>query len=123
MDMRSLIEEVRRLRRELDELKRNAELHPARQGRDAAPDFFLVKVEKDGGADGTKTTAASWTYTVRAYVNGATLGTAVPLARPRPNGRRLYPTGSDGAGIAFHDADGNLKLWDAGEYRRTAGCN
>lgn len=87
---------------------------------------FAVKVEKTGGSDGTKTTKATWTYTVRTIAwngssGGDTLGTGMAVTRPRANGKRAFQAGSTGYGVAFYD-NGTLKLWDAGEVKGTAGC-
>ncbi len=76
---------------------------------------FFVKVQKDGGADGTSTSAASWTYTVRTLDASSTLGTSVEVVRPRnAAGKVDYQSGSTGYGVAFWDGN-TLKLWDAGE--------
>jgi hypothetical protein len=84
--------------------------------------LFAVRVEQTGGSDGTSSTAASWTYTVRDVSSTVTLGTVVAVARPRPNGLMTYQSGSDGFGVAFYDDDGTLKLWDAGEVPTTGAC-
>lgn len=82
--------------------------------------MFPVKVEKTGGSNGTATTAASYTYTVRSLA-GDVLGTGVSLARPRPAGAMVHQTGSSGYGLAFYDGT-TLKLWDAGEVPETGTC-
>lgn len=81
---------------------------------------FPVKVQKDGGSDGSTSSAASWTYTVR-DLNGNTLGTGITLSRPRPKGVMIYQAGSSGYGDAFYDGS-TLKLWDAGEVEDTGAC-
>ena len=86
----------------------------------AAAPVFAVNVTRDGGSDGSQTTAASWTYTVKTIDGSVTLGTGVAVARPRPNGSML--TGS-GFGLAFFDAVGTLRLWDAGETPATTACS
>lgn len=78
---------------------------------------FPVKVTKTGGSDGTKTTAATWVYTVK-DMNESVLGTNVNVARTRPNGKMAFGTTY---GLAFYDA-GVLKLWDAGERPGTGSC-
>lgn len=88
--------------------------------------LFPVKVEKTGGANGTNTTAATYTYTVRSIAwngtnGGTTLGTGVAVSRPRMNGAVTFQSGSTGYGIAFMDGN-TLVLWDAGEKLNTAGC-
>lgn len=77
-----------------------------------------VRVTKDGGANGSKTTAASWTYTVKDLSSTTTFGHNVPVRKPRPNGKMNFGTVY---GTAFYDA-GILILWDAGEYPDTGGC-
>jgi len=84
---------------------------------------FAVQVSKDGGADGTATTPASWTYTVKTVDDSITLGTGVVLARPRPNGSMVVWGASPAFGLAFYDANGTLRLWDAGEIPATAACS
>jgi hypothetical protein len=85
--------------------------------------FFPVKVEKTGGSDGSTTTAASWTYTVRSMAwtgtaGGVTLAEGAEQIRPRPNGSMKFQTGSTGVGVAYRE-DGEVKLWDAGEVENT----
>lgn len=89
--------------------------------------LFPVKVEKTGGTNGTNTTAASYTYTVRSIGwngtdGGTTLGTGVAVSRPRMNGAVTFQAGSTGYGVAFMDGS-TLVLWDAGEKLNTAGCS
>lgn len=87
----------------------------------AWPAMFPVQVKKDGGADGTQTTPATWTYTVLSLDGGQTLGSLTPLARPRPNGSRVVQTALPAFGMAFYSA-GQLMLWDAGEIPATTAC-
>ena len=87
------------------------QLSPAAPPAPPKPAVFPVLVQRDGGADGTDTVPAAWTYTVKT-LGGLLLKAAVPLAAPRPKGPA---TTRDGFGEAFHGADGNLQLWDAGE--------
>lgn len=82
--------------------------------------FFPVTVQQSGGSNGTVSTPASYTYDVTS-LTGAALGSAVPLARPRPNGAVIYQSGSAGYGVAFYDGL-TLKLWDAGEVPDTDAC-
>ncbi|MGC9260961.1 MAG: hypothetical protein ACP5I8_12930 [Phycisphaerae bacterium] len=88
----------------------------------AGPAMFPVGVSKDGGADGTQTAPATWTYTVTSIDGLTTWGTQVPLARPRPNGSMLPQTTAAAFGMAFTDAAGTLRLWDAGEVQNTTAC-
>lgn len=106
--------------------------HPPGGGRrwpivpPVSPDFKLVRVEVDGGSNGTASTAASYTYRIRSKGwNGTDGGTViaenVAVARPRPNGAVTTQDGSTGFGIAFKDGT-TWKLWDAGEIPETGGC-
>lgn len=88
----------------------------------AGPVMFPVCVSKDGGADGTQTAPATWTYTVTSMDGLTAWGTQLPLARPRPNGSMLPQTASGAFGMAFVDATGTLRLWDAGEVQNTTAC-
>ena len=83
--------------------------------------YFPVLVNQTGGANGTDTTKATYTYTVTDLA-GNELGTAVALARPRENG--AVTLASDPKyGSAFVAADGTLKLWDSGETYTTEECD
>ena len=86
------------------------------------PVLFPVRINKDGGADGTQSSPATWTYTVTSIDGLITWGTQQPLARPRPNGSMLPQTGSPAFALAFVDAAGILRLWDAGEIQNTTAC-
>lgn len=89
----------------------------------AWPAEFPVQVRKDGGIDGSQTSPATWTYTVLSLDGGQTLGSQVPLARPRPNGSRLVQTAVPAFGLAFFTTAGTLLLWDAGETAATTACS
>jgi hypothetical protein len=80
---------------------------------------FPVKIAKDGGAQGTQSAAATWTYTVKTLA-GDTIKATVPLARPRPVGTATVQA-DDSFGLAFY-AGGDIKLWDAGEIYGAAPC-
>jgi hypothetical protein len=80
--------------------------------------MFPVKVEQTGGANGTSTTPASYTYTVRS-LGAVVLGTGVVVSRPRDDGAVTVQSGSSGYGVAFYDGTA-LKLWDAGEKAQSA---
>lgn len=83
---------------------------------------FPVTVEKDGGANGTATTVATYTYTVRTPDGVTTLGTAVALTRPRAKGMVIFQPSNTGYGLAFYRGT-TLILWDAGEVEDTdQGC-
>ena len=89
----------------------------------AQDSMFPVKVQQTGGSNGTSTTPASYTYTVRTLAwngtsGGETLGTGVAVVRPRADGLVTVQSGSIGYGVAFYDGL-TLKLWDAGEIPDT----
>jgi hypothetical protein len=86
--------------------------------------LFPVKVAKTGGVQGTQTTPATWTYTVRelsgggefypqseSSADGAIAGEDVEVVLTRPDGQ--FMPGED-YGVAFFHGQ-TLKLWDAGE--------
>lgn len=79
--------------------------------------LFSVALTQTGGSNGTKTTAASWTYTVKTIDSAVTLGTGVALTRPRPAGYMTAGT----SGLAYYDGT-TLKLWDAGEIYGIGPC-
>ncbi len=88
---------------------------------------FTVKIEKDGGVDGTVSAAATYTYTVRTLPwngssGGAVLGTTVALATPRSFGAVVFQTGSVGYGEVTYDGS-TLKLLNAYEVPRTFDCD
>ena len=87
----------------------------------AWPAMFPVQVKSDGGADGSQTAPATWTYTVLSADGSQTLASLTPLARPRPNGSRVVQSASPSFGMAFYSA-GQLILWDAGEVPSTTAC-
>ena len=87
----------------------------------AGPGLFPVQITRDGGADGTQTSPATWTYTVLTVDGSQTLGTRVSPARPRPNGSRIVQSPSPAYGTAFY-VSGSLLLWDAGEIAATTAC-
>jgi hypothetical protein len=92
--------------------------------------LFPVEVRRDGGEQGTATTAATYTYTAYdlnggtpypsgggTYVPGTVLGTEMTPVKPRQIGGSILSTGSGfpvryGLGF-FHGQE--FKLWDAGE--------
>lgn len=81
--------------------------------------LFAVKVVKTGGSNGNKTTAASWTYTVKTLA-GKTITTGTSLTRPRPKGTATVQA-DNSYGLAFYDGS-TLILWDAGEIYGTGAC-
>lgn len=97
-----------------------------REGRGG---LFPVRVEKDGGSDGSNVAIASWTYTVRRQDWPGTgtsadyeLGTGMVQTRPRPVGKMTVQAGSLGYGVGFYDYSGAFVLWDAGEVPTTGPC-
>lgn len=89
--------------------------------------MFQVTVEKTGGSDGTQTTKATWTYTVRDLTGAITLGTAKAQTKPRSNGSMTFQASTTGIGLAYYSAppysSSTLVLWDAGEVLNTGtGC-
>jgi hypothetical protein len=87
------------------------------------PALQPVQVLKDGGADGTQTAPATWTYTIKSVDGSQTFATTVPPARPRPNGSMVIQTSTPAFGTAFVDATGTWRLWDAGEIPATTACS
>ena len=81
---------------------------------------FPVKVLKDGGVNGTRTTTTTWTYTVK-NMSGTLLGNVVPLAKDRPNGKMVDPEDNEKYGLAIME-NGLLQLLDANEIYATSGC-
>lgn len=81
------------------------------------PQLIPVLVETDGGSDGTKTTTASWTYTISS-LDGISIATEVVLTKGRPKGTAVPGTGY---GLIFYDGT-SIVLWDAGELYGTGGC-
>ena len=86
-----------------------------------AQGLFRVLVVKDGGDDGDKDTAATYTYTVKS-LDGHVLDTTIAVTRPRPKGEMIFQTGDSAVGWAYRDQTGALKLWDAGEVEGTIAC-
>ncbi len=89
----------------------------------AGPVIFPVLISRDGGADGTQTAPATWTYSVSTIDGATSLGTSLTLTRPRPNGSMVPQSGSPAYGTAFCDSSGIVHLWDAGEVQNTTACS
>lgn len=83
--------------------------------------LFGVKISQTGGAQGSKTSAATYTYLVTDITGEIILGEEVSLARPRPYGR-VDVQFDNSFGTAFYDQDGHLRLWDAGEVPKIGDC-
>lgn len=80
---------------------------------------FQVAVTQTGGSDGSPSTAASYTYTVKTQDSVTTLGTVIAVTGPRPKGLTNVGT----VGLAYYDSSGAVKLWSAGETPTTAACS
>lgn len=91
----------------------------------AAPGLFPVRVQKDGGSQGSQAGPATYTYTVQDVGNHFTIARNKALDRPRPNGRATYYTSGGnptyGYGFGFY-AGTTFVLWDAGEIYNTGSC-
>ncbi len=79
--------------------------------------MFRVNLVQTGGSNGTKTTAASWTYTAT-DLGGATLGTGLAPERTRENGTRAAATKGEG----YYNTAGTFVLAEAWELRGTGAC-
>lgn len=75
---------------------------------------FPVLLEEDGGANGTGTTAPTYTYTLKSLDGGITFATALsPNHRPINKGSVI--SGDGRIGMACFDHIGDIKLLDAAE--------
>jgi hypothetical protein len=81
-----------------------------------------VRVEKDGGSNGTATSAASYTYTVRDFASGNTLATNAAQVHPRAYGAVDYQAGTNGVGLAYQSGT-SVALYLAGEVPQTGPCS
>jgi hypothetical protein len=95
-------------------------LDPAAIAQTIGAWMFPVWVVKDDGENGTKSAAATYTYTVKTVDQASELGTAVAVTRPRPYGKVTYYA-SGGYGVAFY-LNETLILWDAGEIPYSRAC-
>lgn len=82
--------------------------------------FFPVLVTQDGGSNGSQTTKATYTYTVKS-LDSVVIGEDIAVVKPRENGG-VVTQDADGYGVAFYNASGTLLLWDAGETYTTVEC-
>ena len=81
--------------------------------------FFRVDLTQTGGSNGTKTTAASWTYTAKKQGDSTvTLGTVLAPERTRENGTRTAAT----KGSGYYNNAGDFVLAEAWESHGTGGC-
>lgn len=83
--------------------------------------FFPCIVISDGGSEGGCGTPASWTYTVKAPIGGAVLGTAVSPLMPRPP-LPMDKAPDNSVGIAFW-AGTEVKLMWVGETIKVMDAN
>jgi hypothetical protein len=82
---------------------------------------FPVRVEKDGGSNGTATSVASYTYTVRDFASGLTLATNAAQVHPRAYGAVDFQAGTNGVGIAYQSGT-SVALYLAGEVPQVSTC-
>lgn len=81
--------------------------------------LFAVNLSRDGGADGSGSTAVTYTYTATSITTDApTLGTGLTPDKPRPIGLMAVAT----KGVGYYDASGNFMLAEAYEVDRTVYC-
>lgn len=85
-------------------------------------EFFLVKVTKTSGADGTSSTPCDYVYTVFALDGTTELGTSIAVIGPRPNGLTTAPAATS-YGMACYDENGSLKLWSTLEKPTDDTCS
>jgi hypothetical protein len=79
--------------------------------------LFRVDLTQTGGSNGTKTTAASYTYTVTDLA-GVQLATGASPEKPRENGTKTAAT----KGYGYYDAAGTFVLAEAWEAPGTVGA-
>lgn len=87
----------------------------------APKDFFLVRVTKTSGADGTASTPCAYVYTVFATDGTTQLGTDIAVIGPRPNGLTTAPAATSYA-QACYDENSVLKLWSTLELPTDDSC-
>lgn len=79
--------------------------------------LFVVNLTQAGGANGNKTTAATWTYNV-SDLNHKSLGSNLSPQRPRAWGTAAAAT----MGMGYHDTSGVFYLAEAWETAGSGGC-
>lgn len=84
----------------------------------ALSSFIYVRVEQDGGTDGSATTAATYTYTVTSLDATVTFAEGESPIKGRPNGKMTV--GNRGVGIW---TENGFELWDVNEVPGTAQCS
>ncbi len=78
---------------------------------------FVVALTQTGGATGTQSAAATWTYTATSLA-GVVLGTVLSPERPRSFGTRTAAT----KGYAYYNNAGTFTLAEAWETPGSGGC-
>jgi hypothetical protein len=81
--------------------------------------LFEVSLASDGGATGSKTATATWTYTAKSLSGGITYGTHLTPKRPRRNGTDTAAT----LGAGYFDKTATFQLYEALEGRGTMACS
>lgn len=79
--------------------------------------LFVVNLTQTGGANGSQTTSATWTYNVT-DLNGKSLGTNLSPRRPRALGTATAAT----MGMGYFDVTGVFYLAEAWETPGSGGC-
>lgn len=99
------------------------ETPPRQQGiwLSGSPRLIPVSLSQSGGADGTSTTPASWTYNARdASTADNVIGSgALTVAMNRPNGKTNKAT----HGTVRNKADGTWEIWWCDEVPTTSPCS
>lgn len=121
----ALLKELARLARKVDGMRGDGVINTPeaiviqRQGQrrkgGGSGELFPVSLEQDGGADGTDSTAPTYTY--EATRNGKVIGSTLSPQQQRPNGA-VVPAA---IGMCCY-VDGELTLWWCDEIPETATC-
>jgi hypothetical protein len=80
---------------------------------------FDVTLSKDGGSDGSNTSAASWTYTAKSRDGSVTYGTGLSPRKPRWVGKWTQAT----EGVAYINDSRAFVLAEAYEARTITACS
>ena len=87
-----------------------------------SPSLFPVNLTQSGGANGTSTTAATYTYILKS-LSGTTLGTTGTTPVSPQWGRTYGEVNTATHGTAYYDASsGNVVLYQADETPMTGTC-
>ncbi len=84
-----------------------------------ARSMFLVALAHAGGADGTNTSPASWTYDVFGLDGGEALASGAAVAKDRALNCSMSKATR---GLAYRDSSGMLHLWDTNERMNQNNC-